>query len=138
MDKLEKYQNIIKKILTEYYEMTNNQTSKKCEFEVSERLAIDETRDQYIWFRFGWDDKKQIQHIIIYLCIKNGKVWVEEDATNLCVVDDLLSTVIPQSDIILGFQHPSKRSLTEFATALIGDYSLFKKPFCISAAFGLA
>lgn len=40
MDKLEKYQNIIKKILTEYYEMTNNQTSKKCEFEVSERLAI--------------------------------------------------------------------------------------------------
>ncbi|WP_133164030.1 element excision factor XisI family protein [Cuspidothrix issatschenkoi] len=41
MDKLEQYRNIIKKILTEYYEMTNNQTSKKCEFEVSERLAID-------------------------------------------------------------------------------------------------
>ncbi|MEY3223723.1 MAG: XisI protein [Cyanobacteriota bacterium] len=29
MDKLEQYRNIIKKILTEYYEMTNNQTSKK-------------------------------------------------------------------------------------------------------------
>ena len=116
MDKLEKYQNIIKKILTEYYEMTNNQTSKKCEFEVSERLAIDETRDQYIWFRFGWEDKKQIQHIIIYLTIKNGKIWVEEDATDLCIVDDLLSAGIPQNDIVLGVHHPSKRVFTEFAT----------------------
>ncbi|GAA6615818.1 hypothetical protein NUACC26_016160 [Scytonema sp. NUACC26] len=117
IDKLEQYRNIIKKILTEYYEMTNTQVTKIREVEVSERLAFDEKRDQYIWFRFGWDDKKQIQTIIIYLCIKNGKVWVEEDATNLCVVDDLLSAGIPQSDIVLGFHHPSKRSLTEFATA---------------------
>ena len=113
MDKLAQYRNIIKKILTEYFEMTNTQISKKCEFEVSERLAIDETRYQYIWFRFGWDDKKQIQHIIIYLTIKNGKVWVEEDATDLCVVDDLLSAGIPQNDIVLGFHHPSKRFFTE-------------------------
>ncbi|MHC5722062.1 MAG: element excision factor XisI family protein [Nostoc sp.] len=49
--------------------------------------------------------------------MKNGKVWVEEDATNLCVVDDLLSAGIPQADIVLGFHHPSKRGLTEFATA---------------------
>jgi hypothetical protein len=97
--------------------MTNTQTSKKCEFEVSERLTIDETRDQYIWFRFGWEDKKQIQHIIIYLTIKNGKIWVEEDATDLCVVDDLLSAGIPQNDIVLGFHYPSKRVFTEFATA---------------------
>ncbi|MHC5934405.1 XisI protein [Nostoc sp.] len=83
----------------------------------SNRLAFDETRDQYLWFRFGWDDKKQIQYIIIYLCIKNGKVWVEEDATNLCIVDDLLSAGIPQADIVLGFHHPSKRGFTEFATA---------------------
>ncbi|MBS9393462.1 MAG: XisI protein [Dolichospermum sp. LBC05a] len=117
MDKLEQYRHAIKKILTEYYEMSNPQNVENGKMEASERLAFDEKRDQYIWFRFGWDDKKQIQHIIIYLCIKNGKIWVEEDATNLCVVDDLLSTGIPQSDIILGFQHPSKRSLTEFATA---------------------
>ena len=50
------------------------------------------------------------------LCIKNDKVWVEEDATNLCIVDDLLSAGIPQTDIVLGFHPPSKRILTEFAT----------------------
>ena len=117
MDKLEKYRSTIKNILTEYYEMANIQATSNSEFEASDRLAFDETRDQYIWFRFGWDDKKQIQYIIMYLCIKNGKIWVEADATNLCVVDDLLSACIPQSDIVLGFHHPSKRELTEFATA---------------------
>lgn len=117
MDKLEEYRNTIKKILTEYYEMSNNQDLKNGKIEVSERLAFDEKRDQYIWFRFGWQEKKHIQHIIIYLCIKNDKIWVEEDATDLCVVDDLLSAGIPKSDIVLGFHHPTKRSLTEFATA---------------------
>lgn len=117
MDKLEQYRNAIKNILTGYYETTNTKVIKDAGIEVSDRLAFDETRDQYLWFRFGWDGKKQIQHIIIYLCIKNGKVWVEEDATNLCVVDDLLSAGIPQADIVLGFHHPRKRGLTEFATA---------------------
>jgi len=36
-------------------------------------LAFDETRDQYLWFRFGWDDKKQIQYIIIYPALKTAK-----------------------------------------------------------------
>lgn len=117
MDNLEQYRNVIKNILTQYYEMTRHQTHALNDAEVSERLAFDEIRDQYLWFRFGWDDKKLVQQIIIYLCIKNGKVWVEEDATNLCIVDDLLSAGISKNDIVLGFHHPSKRALTEFTTA---------------------
>ncbi|KZL48509.1 DNA element excision controlling factor XisI [Nodularia spumigena CENA596] len=117
MDKLERYRHAIKKILSSYYEMTNAKIREARGIEVSDRLAFDDQRNQYLWFRFGWDDKKQIQHIIMYLSIKNDKIWVEEDTTNLCVVDDLLSAGIPQSDIVLGFHHPSKRSFTEFATA---------------------
>ncbi len=117
MDKLEAYRSVIQNLLTEYYKMANTQVTENREVEASDRLVFDETRDQYLWFRFGWEGKKQLQYIIMYLCIKNGKIWVEADATNLCVVDDLLSAGIPQSDIVLGFHHPSKRGLTEFATA---------------------
>lgn len=117
MADLENYRQIIKQILTEYYQMKTHQDKKMPECEVSDRLALDEIRDEYLWFRFGWEDKKLIQHIIIYLKIKNSKVWVEQDLTSFCIVDDLLSAGIPQSDIVLGFHHPSKRSLTEFATA---------------------
>ena len=113
MDKLTKYRQIIETILTQYYTLTLAKNTN----EISDRLAFDQQHDHYLCFRFGWQDKKKIQHIIIYLSIKNGKIWVEEDATDLCIVDDLLAAGIDQNDIVLGFHPPSKRALTEFATA---------------------
>lgn len=117
MDTLEHYRTTIKTLITGYYDLSISQHHVSTQSEVSDRLALDEDRDQYLWFRFGWDDRKLVQHIIIYLCIKNGKVWVEQDATDLCVVDDLVGAGIPAQDIVLGFHHPQKRALTEFATA---------------------
>jgi XisI protein len=128
-EKLELYRSIIKKILDEYYQTTVTQSHKSIqnsskptetsdapkEPSADERIAFDDEHNQYLWFRFGWEEKQRIQHIIMYLCIKNGKIWVEEDATDLCVVDDLLAAGIPQTDIVLGFHHPRKRDLTEFA-----------------------
>ena len=116
MDKLEYYRTTIKQILTGYYEMTVPGAIALDELEPEHRLAFDEERDQYLWFRSGWDGKKRLRHITMYLRIKEGKIWVEEDWTNLCVVDDLLAAGISKGDIVLGFHHPSKRGLTEFAT----------------------
>jgi hypothetical protein len=115
MDTLEQYRNTIKNILTRYYDMTTAHPHFQDDFELSDRLAFDEQRDQYLWFRFGWDGKKLVQHIVMYLSIKNGKVWVEQDLTDLCVVDALLEADIPASNIVLGFHPPRKRVLTEFA-----------------------
>lgn len=53
---------------------------------------------------------------MVYLRIQNGKIWVEEDWTQ-GIVNDLLEAGVPHEDIVLGFQHPSKRLLTEFAIA---------------------
>ena len=117
MDKLEYYRSKIKKILTRYYEMTVKGAIALNELEPDDRLAFDEERDQYLWFRSGWEGKQRIRHITMYLRIKDGKIWVEEDSTDLSVVDDLLAAEIPKSDIVLGFHHPSKRAFTEFATA---------------------
>jgi hypothetical protein len=116
MEKLAHYRQVIQTTLKRYYEMTIAQAGSN-RFEVSDRLVLDPDRDQYLWLRFGWDERQREQHIIMYLCLKNGKIWVEEDATNLCVVDDLLAAGIPQADIVLGFHPPSKRGFTEFAHA---------------------
>jgi XisI protein len=56
--------------------------------------------------------KKRICHITMYLRIKDGKIWVEEDWTDLCVVDDLLAPGILKSDIVLRFHAPYKRKFT--------------------------
>ncbi|WP_414576725.1 XisI protein [Anabaena sp. CCY 9402-a] len=125
MDKLTHYRNTIQETIKKYYEMSNYQRANTTETtitnsvasSVGDHLILDEQRDQYLWLRCGWDAKKRVQHIILYLQIQNGKIWVEEDSTNLAVVDDLLAAGIPKTDIILGFHHPSKRAFTEFAIA---------------------
>jgi XisI protein len=125
MDSLTKYRHTIQEIIQKYYGLANSQPTNTTEtiisdgvqISVSDRLILDEQRDQYLWLRCGWDGKRRVQHIILYLQMQNGKIWVEEDNTNLEIVDDLLAAGIPKTDIILGFHHPSKRALTEFAIA---------------------
>jgi hypothetical protein len=110
------YRALIQKLLTEYRQLGQPQTEDSAD-QGTDRLAFDLERDEYLWFQSGWRGKERVRHITMYLRIVNGKIWVEEDMTNLCVVDDLLAAGVPKQDIVLGFQHPSKRPLTEFATA---------------------
>ncbi|MEO0541103.1 MAG: XisI protein [Cyanobacteria bacterium P01_A01_bin.105] len=107
----------VKTLLTQYYKRSVSQDRSEQASEVSDRLALDDERGHYLWFRFGWQDRTLVQHVIMYLCIKDGKVWVEQDSTDLCIVDDLVAAGIPAQSIVLGFHHPQKRPLTEFATA---------------------
>ena len=113
MDKVENYRSLIKKILTEYYEWVSNAPRDG----VEECLSFDEVRDHYFWFHIGWDGKCRVQGVTVYLRIRNGKIWVEEDWTKQGIVNDLLEAGVLHEDIVLGFQHPSKRPLTEFAIA---------------------
>jgi hypothetical protein len=125
MDKLSYYRHTVQEIIKKYYDLSNSQLATATETKISDgvpdtvgdRLIIDEQRDQYLLLRCGWDSKKRVQHIILYLQIQNGKIWIEEDSTDLAIVDEMLVAGIPKTDIILGFHHPSKRGLTEFAIA---------------------
>jgi hypothetical protein len=125
MDTLTPYRHTLQEIIKKYYNLTNFQPPNTTNTTISDgvppsvadRLILDEQHDQYLWLRCGWDGKKRVQHIILYLQIQNGKIWVEEDNTDLGIVDDLLTAGIPKTDMILGFHHPSKRALTEFAIA---------------------
>ncbi|MBE9035711.1 XisI protein [aff. Roholtiella sp. LEGE 12411] len=125
MDTLTHYRHTVQETIKKYYNLTNSQptnttdttTSDRVPPSIADRLILDEQRDQYLWLRCGWDGKKRVQHIILYIQIQNGKIWVEEDNTDLGIVDDLLTAGIPKTDMILGFHHPSKRALTEFAIA---------------------
>lgn len=113
MDKLNYYRDIIKKILTVYHDWASNAPKGGIE----ECLAFDEVRDHYFWFHTGWNGKHRVQEVMVYLRIREGKIWVEEDWTKQGVVNDLLAAGVSQEEIVLGFQHPSKRRFTEFATA---------------------
>ena len=57
MDKLNCYQNIIKKILTEYAEIFSQVPDQ----DIEEILMFDDNRSQYLWFNISWKNGKQIK-----------------------------------------------------------------------------
>ncbi len=80
-------------------------------------MSFDRVRDRYFWFSVGWSGKQRDFSIAVYLRIEQDKIWLEEDWTKQGIANELLDAGVPPEDIVLGFQHPSKRPLTEFATA---------------------
>lgn len=113
MDRLDNYRKIIKEVLTRYYELDLEQPSPG----VEPVLAFDEGRDHYFWAQVGWDQTGRSCGNTVYIRLKDGKIWIEEDLTEDGITQDLLQSGIPHRDIVLGFQHPRDRALTEFAVA---------------------
>jgi hypothetical protein len=113
MDKLVHYREIIKKILTDYAELIERQPTPGVDTE----LVFDEGHDQYMLLSVGWRERKRVRGTTVYLRLRHGKIWVEEDWLEDGLVKDLLAAGIPQQDIVIGFHHPEMRPLTEFATA---------------------
>ena len=111
MDKLSQYREIIKQILTSYAALIEAQPTPGVDTE----LLFDENHDHYMLLSVGWLQRKRMRGTTVYLRLKDGKVWVEEDWLEEGIVKDLLAAGIPQQDIVLGFQHPDMRPLTEFA-----------------------
>lgn len=114
MDKLTFYRELIQRLLTSYQSLSEKSSKST---DVESMVVFDEKRDHYLWMRSGWENNHRIRGITVYLRIKNDKIWVEEDWTNLDVVGDLLEAGVPNEDIVLGFQPPDARKYTDFAIA---------------------
>lgn len=112
MDKIKEYERIIEKTLCKYAETANLSPNG-----VETQIVFDQERQRFMIFRSGWVDKKRIHSAVIYVRLHNNKVWIEEDWTEDGIATDLLDAGIPKEDIVLGFQHPIMRPLTEFAVA---------------------
>jgi hypothetical protein len=85
-----------------------------------ETLVVTDTEhDQYGLFRFGWrpGTNERVANTVFLARIKDGKVWIEEDNTDLSFADELVRAGVPKGDIVLAFQPPELRRLTEFAVA---------------------
>ena len=54
---------------------------------------------------------------MVHIEILKGKVWIHQDGVEHGIATDLEAAGIPKSDIVLGFQPPGVRPLTEYAVA---------------------
>ncbi|MGB5687208.1 MAG: XisI protein [Candidatus Electrothrix sp.] len=81
---------------------------------VETQYIFDKDHDHYQLFQVGWDRSEWVHGCILHLDIKQGKIWVQHNGTELGIAEDLLSLGVPADDIVLGFQAPYKRKYTGF------------------------
>jgi hypothetical protein len=113
MDKLSRYRGVIKQILTDLAERANRDADSG----VETVCAFDEQREQYLLLNVGWQGNRRQRGTPLYLRVRDGKIWVEEDWTEPGVATRLIQAGVPKEDIVLGFHAPGMRKLTEFAVA---------------------
>ncbi|OIN60234.1 XisI protein [Arsenicibacter rosenii] len=111
---LNKYRHAIIEVLTFY---ANTPSLTIGENQIEEQLILDTERDHYQILTIGWENGKRVYYPVFHVDIRDGKIWIQEDATDFDLVSQLESRGVAKSDIVLGFQPPYKRALSGYAVA---------------------
>ncbi|MEN8216225.1 MAG: XisI protein [Pseudomonadota bacterium] len=113
MDKTTKYRQLIESLLTQHAERVGSQSTPSMET----ILSLDKEHDQYIWLQMGWQKYHRVHGVTLHLRLHEDKIWIEQDWTENGIATDLLKAGVANEDIVLGFRHPERRSLSKFAVA---------------------
>lgn len=113
MDKLTEQRTLVKRLLREYERLYNLEPTPGVETFV----IFDEERDQYLLMSLGWVQGRRVRRAILYVRLRHGKFWVEEDWTEQGLATELMRSHVPPEDIVLALHAPEKRPFTEFAVA---------------------
>lgn len=110
MDKLDAYRNAIMEFLTE-----NAHTPIG---DIQTELVFDTQRDHYQIVQVGWGrDDRRVYGSSIHLDIIEGKIWLQQNSTEIDVGQALIEKGVEQTDIVLGFVRPNERKYTDYAEA---------------------
>jgi hypothetical protein len=63
----------------------------------------------------GWRNQRRIYGPVLHLDIMENKIWIQQDGTEVGIANELVELGVPKQDIILGFDPPNMRQLSEFA-----------------------
>ncbi len=110
MDKLTQYQEIIQNLLSEYSDRRSDQ-------EIDSQCIFDLQRNHYQVVNVGWSNRRRVYGCVIHLDIHNGKIWLQYNGTEIDIAQELVDRGVPKSDIVLGFQAPHRRPLTDYAVS---------------------
>ena len=112
MDKLERYRQAIKQIITE---SAVGGRSNAVEYET--QVVFDDQRGHYFLYGVGWLNEKRIHGCTLHFDLKADKIWVQEDWTEEGAASKLEALGVPKSDIVLAFRSPYIREYTGYAVA---------------------
>lgn len=78
--------------------------------------VMDTSHDRYTLTHLDFDGDRYKSHLLAYLEIRDGKIWILTDNTEDGVAPGLVAEGIAKDQIVLGFYPPTLRAAGEFAT----------------------
>ncbi len=109
MDRVAEYRRHIQHVLDEYGSFDLGDDGIELE------IVSDTQHDHYQLVTVGWQGERRTYGCILHLDIKNGKIWIQHDGTEVGIANELVELGVPKSDIVLAFHSPYKRPYTGFA-----------------------
>lgn len=114
MATINEYRQIVKHLLTDYLNLAASSGSN-AEQRVETEMVFDTEHDHYQLVNVGWENERRIYGCILHIDIKDGKLWIQHNGTELAVAEALVEFGVSKDQIVLGFQSPSRRKYSEFA-----------------------
>ncbi len=111
MDRVTQFRDIIKRSISDWASFY------KPEEGTENILIFDEKTDNYVWISTGWEGNRHINHTVIHLGIRDGKIHVFHDGIEDGIVADLLREGVQEKEIVIEWHPPHRRKLTPFAAA---------------------
>ncbi|TAD76133.1 MAG: XisI protein [Oscillatoriales cyanobacterium] len=108
-ERLQAYRTAIKHLLTDYAAYTPSYG------DIEIQTLFDGEHDHYQVLAIGWHNKQRIYGCSIHLDLKQGKVWIQANNTELDIAQALVEQGIPKDDIVIGFQPPYLRRFSGYA-----------------------
>lgn len=108
MDNIEIYRQYIQEILTEHSKLVWDKR-------ITAETIFDRESDRYQLVYVGWREEKRLYGVVLHVDIIDGKIWVQQDGTEIGIANKLVERGIEKSEIVLGFDPPMMRQYTDFA-----------------------
>jgi hypothetical protein len=109
MDRREKHKSIVKQLLLDYAEI------KPSNGDIDTEVIFDEERGRFALLDIGWDGKKRVHFNVFHIDIKeDGKIWLQHNATDIDIAEELIEMGIPRDQIVLGSVLPQMRKFTKY------------------------
>ena len=100
MDSATQYPAIVRQILQQYAQL------KPSHGDIRLETVFDDRQNRYALMQVGWDRGRRIRGNIVYVAIRDGKVWIEYDGMERSVTDAFVAAGIPPEAIVLAFLEP--------------------------------
>ena len=109
MDKLDYYRQIVQQLMLKYA------AYKPAHGEIEVETIFDTVHDYYQLVNVGWDHDTRIHGCPMHIDIKNNKIWIQHNGTEIDIGEELVEMGVARTDIVLGFQPDYMRPFTQFA-----------------------